>query len=221
MRSLVKTLTLAIFTLGLTVSLAGASLAAPGPKDKTPAAVKAEHKAPSFLFVVYSEKANIKKLKDGQYTLTMQHTDINHVIEFSDRPYRIVKYITGNNLQKLWSKGKNSFAADPPNAVLSASKLKPVIIVLDSIQVNNKTVTFTIHSTVELDEKTLGQVAVVVDAGHAHIKFLPAPRRIIETDEKDPKMAPRSDRSNKAHPHRYEIEFRTSSRPRVQKLSVS
>ena len=173
MQSLIKTLALGIFTLGLTVSFAGASLAATDHKATAPAVVKAEHKAPSFLFVVYSEKANIKKLKDGRYTLTMKHTDINHVIEFSDRPYRIVKYITGNNLQKLWSKGKNSFAADPPNAVLSASKLKPIIIVLYSIQVNKKRVTFTIHSTGELDGKTLGQVVVVVDLERALLSVNP------------------------------------------------
>ena len=165
MQSLIKTLTLAIFTLGLTVSLAGASFATPGPKEKTPAVVKAEHKAPSFLFVVYSEKANIKKLKNERYTITMQHTDINHVIAFSDRPYRIVKYITGNNLQKLWSKGKNSFAVDPPNAVLSASKLKPIIIVLDSIEVNEETVTFTIHSTglIKTEDTQAQNINLVID----------------------------------------------------------
>ena len=165
MQSLIKKLILGIFTLGLTVSFAGASLAQTGPKDKKAVPLKAEQERPYFMFVVYSEKANIKKLKDGRYTLTMQHTDINHVIEFSDRPYRIVKYITGNNLQKLWSKGKNSFTADPPNAVLSADKLKPIIIVLDSIHVNKKTVTFTINETGIIPAKGLDLkgVSLVID----------------------------------------------------------
>ena len=59
--------------------------------------------------------------KNGKTYLVLQHADVNHVIMFSDRPNRIVKTITGNDLQKLWKVGNNSFEKDPPNAVLSSA----------------------------------------------------------------------------------------------------
>ena len=38
---------------------------------------------------------------------------------FSDRPQRVVGHISTEQFVDLWSKGENSFAEDPPNAVLS------------------------------------------------------------------------------------------------------
>lgn len=38
---------------------------------------------------------------------------------FSDRPQRVVGHMTTADFVDLWSEGDNSFAADPPNAVLS------------------------------------------------------------------------------------------------------
>jgi hypothetical protein len=38
---------------------------------------------------------------------------------FSDRPQREVGHMTTRNFVELWSEGENSFATDPPNAVLS------------------------------------------------------------------------------------------------------
>jgi hypothetical protein len=38
---------------------------------------------------------------------------------FSDRPARIVGHVTSSQFLDLWTEGENSFAADPPNAVLS------------------------------------------------------------------------------------------------------
>ena len=50
-------------------------------------------KAPSYLFVLQAEKGTLKSLgKDGLFKLTLKHTDVKNVIEFSDRPYRMVKY---------------------------------------------------------------------------------------------------------------------------------
>jgi hypothetical protein len=42
-----------------------------------------------------------------------------HTIYFSDRPERIVGHITTNRFLQWWSEGDDSFAADPPNAVLA------------------------------------------------------------------------------------------------------
>jgi hypothetical protein len=38
---------------------------------------------------------------------------------FSDRPQRIVGHLTSAQFVDLWGQGENSFAEDPPNAVLS------------------------------------------------------------------------------------------------------
>jgi len=38
---------------------------------------------------------------------------------FSDRPQRVVGHLTAQQFIDEWDKGENSFAADPPNAVLS------------------------------------------------------------------------------------------------------
>ncbi len=38
---------------------------------------------------------------------------------FSDRPQREVGHMTTSNFVDLWGQGENSFATDPPNAVLS------------------------------------------------------------------------------------------------------
>ena len=102
----------------------------------------AHKKAPSFLFVVQAKKGEIKKNKAGHYELVLNKADVNHVIMFSDRPYRIVKYITGKNLATEWTKGKNSFKDDPPNAVLSGTGMKAEIVILSSIHVKDQQVIF-------------------------------------------------------------------------------
>jgi hypothetical protein len=42
-----------------------------------------------------------------------------HTIYFSDRPERIVGHLTTKRFLEWWSDGDDSFAADPPNAVLA------------------------------------------------------------------------------------------------------
>ena len=88
--------------------------------------IKAEKKAPSFLFVVSAKKALLSH-ENGKHTLTIKKDDLDKVIEFSDRPYRIVERISSADLQALWPEGKNSFEKDPPNAVLSGANKIPVL----------------------------------------------------------------------------------------------
>lgn len=58
---------------------------------------------------------------------------------FSDRPNRIVGHITSQQFVDLWGTGENSFADDPPNAVLSwlpTGESKPadaVIVIRDPV----------------------------------------------------------------------------------------
>ena len=76
--------------------------------------------------------------QNGHYQLTMSQGDIDKVIMFSDRPNRIVKTITADQLQAMWKVGKNSFQEDPPNAVLSASGHLPEIIELTDMVVSQQ-----------------------------------------------------------------------------------
>ena len=59
----------------------------------------------------------------------MNHTDVDHVLIFSDRPHRIAQYITAEELAKSWKLGINSFEKDPPNAGFVAGGLKEATVV--------------------------------------------------------------------------------------------
>jgi hypothetical protein len=54
---------------------------------------------------------------DGS-TVTL-HDVTPATLYFSDRPQRVVGHMTTADFVDLWGKGDNSFATDPPNAVLS------------------------------------------------------------------------------------------------------
>ena len=51
-------------------------------------------------------------------TLTLQGVTPS-TLYFSDRPQRVVGHMATADFADLWGEGDNSFAADPPNAVLS------------------------------------------------------------------------------------------------------
>ena len=148
--SILVTLSLSMFT---NIGLAGGS-------DKPiakPATTDVAKKAPSFLFVIDAKQGEIKKDTNGQFHLMFKHADMNHVIMFSDRPNRIVKTITGKDLQKLWPVGKNSFEKDPPNAVLSGTGIKTQIVILNGIHVTKDAVSFPISVSAE-EDKLIGTI---------------------------------------------------------------
>ncbi|HMK92014.1 MAG TPA: hypothetical protein VK576_03355 [Thermoleophilia bacterium] len=51
-------------------------------------------------------------------TITL-HGLTPHTIFFSDRPQRVVGHLTSRQFVDEWDQGENSFAEDPPNAVIS------------------------------------------------------------------------------------------------------
>ena len=55
---------------------------------------------------------------DGQSVITLQAVSPS-TIYFADRPKREVGHMSTSRFVDLWSDGDNSFATDPPNAVLS------------------------------------------------------------------------------------------------------
>jgi hypothetical protein len=92
------------------------------------ASVRAQdEKVVDFLFV---QNAKTVSLKNGVLTLGGIAGD---TLYFSDRPDRIAGRITTAEFVEKWTKGHDSFKADPPNAVLSVihdSDAVDVVLVL-------------------------------------------------------------------------------------------
>ena len=128
--------------------LMAALLLASNPGAADPGAPPATKPA-SFLFVLQSQQGLLSPIAGhrGYFHLTLRYQDTNRVIAFSDRPYRIVRYLTAKQLQSAWGFGKNSFAADPPNAVLSADGYPAQIVVLQGMVLTPHSVSFVVHLT--------------------------------------------------------------------------
>ena len=126
-----------------------------------------DNKAPEFLYVLSAKSGEIKKIGDNEYTLTMNHTDIDHVLVFSDRPHRIVKYISAKQLATSWKVGENSFEKNHPNAGLVAHGLMmPVVIELLGMRV--------------IKDQTLYNFSLFGLAGLPINKFLKNPETLSE-----------------------------------------
>jgi hypothetical protein len=120
--------------------------------------------SPSYLYVVSAGKGQIEPLnRQGSYRLKLNLPAVDQVIEFSDRPERIVKYITGSDLNALWKQGTNSFKDTPPNAVLSSVNDKPVIVVLSKEKINQSRIEFEFTSTRHLPKSELHHVVLTID----------------------------------------------------------
>jgi len=59
-----------------------------------------------------------RTVTSDQATLTLQEVSPS-TLYFSDRPERVVGHMTTEQFIAQWTEGPNSFAEDPPNAVLS------------------------------------------------------------------------------------------------------
>ena len=118
------------------------------------------------------------KQVDGLVVLVIEALDkVVKIIQFSDRPYPIVLYcivkmITSKQLQDMWGEGKNSFKADPPNAVLSASGFDTTIVILEAMTVTDGKLTYLLvltdpsHKAV-LQGGQLKDVVLTIDGCHA------------------------------------------------------
>jgi hypothetical protein len=68
---------------------------------------------------------------------------------FSDRPQRVVGHLTTKQFVDEWGKGENSFAEDPPNAVISFVEKgdqtpEDAIVVLNDPQIDGDSLTYTV-----------------------------------------------------------------------------
>ena len=70
---------------------------------------------------------------------------------FSDRPQRVVGHLSSQQFVDLWSEGDNSFAADPPNAVISFVEVgdhtpEDAIVILKDPQLDKDAITYTVET---------------------------------------------------------------------------
>lgn len=121
--------------------LSGAAIAAEKhvPLQKTIGGTS--HPVPS-LAVLNSRGATL----DGN-KLTLTGVTPNSII-FSDRPARSAGHILTSDFIKHWSEGKDSFAADPPNATISVlggadgTEVKDAVVVLKSPKIEGDNLSF-------------------------------------------------------------------------------
>ena len=105
-------------------------------------AVAAEEELVEYLFVQHAQSVT---LKDGILTLEGIGDD---VLYFSDRPHRVVGRETVEWFVQAWDEGEESFAASPPNAVLTVKKEQELVdltLVLTQPVLNDRTLVYTVH----------------------------------------------------------------------------
>ncbi len=84
--------------------------------------MSAQPTAPTGEFeALYVQSAESATSDNGAFTL---HGLAPATLMFSDRPERIVGHLTAAQFIHGWGDGENSFAVDPPNAVLSFLRLR-------------------------------------------------------------------------------------------------
>ncbi|MDR4492412.1 MAG: hypothetical protein R2685_16205 [Candidatus Nitrosocosmicus sp.] len=135
-----------------------------------------------FLSFQHAQSGSISENNATSYLLELNNV-LNETILFSDRPDRVVESISTSDFIGNWTVGPNSFAADPPNAVLvyeniQTGNLDTVTIELfnPDYDTNTNTLTYTIVSengtSINLPVK-LGQSVMVIDADGIKIQDFP------------------------------------------------
>jgi len=106
-------------------------------------AAKEETKQADFLFVQTAKAMTFDKSTNK---LTLEGIS-STTLFFSDRPERIAGNMKTTAFVPFWSKGKDSFLSDPPNAdisIVEGDKLRQVVTVLQAPELKGDTLTYTV-----------------------------------------------------------------------------
>ena len=103
-------------------------------------------KTSPLLFVLNAKKGYLRFAGDNHYLLRIRLKNLTQIIAFTERPQRLVKTISGKTLLSLWSEGSNSFAKNPPNAVLTANGKPSVAITLTGYRIHANDAQFEFRS---------------------------------------------------------------------------
>ena len=104
---------------------------------------KEQAKQADFLFVQTAKSMSFDKSTNK---LTLDGIS-STTLFFSDRPERIAGNMKTTAFVPFWSKGKDSFLKDPPNAdvsILDGDKLQQVVAVLQSPELKGDTLVYTV-----------------------------------------------------------------------------
>lgn len=77
-----------------------------------------------MLFALRATRGEIERVGDAQRELSLNASDVTSVVGFTDRPQRYAFNMTPGMLADMWGAGENSFASDPPNAVIEDSRAR-------------------------------------------------------------------------------------------------
>jgi hypothetical protein len=103
---------------------------------------------------------------DGSLTLTGVSPS---TLYFSDRPTRVVGHMTTDQFSDLWSdESENSFALDPPNAVLSfvdtgEDRPEECVVVLSQPRTDGDSITYAIRTLEGAAPQTSGPCTLFID----------------------------------------------------------
>lgn len=122
--------------------VSGLAQAAEESAKKTEAKAEEAAKKADFLFV---QNAQSIHYADGKLTLKGVSPT---TIMFSDRPERIAGHMATARFVPFWSKGKDSFLSDPPNATLSVvneNKVSDVVVVLRDPELKGNDLSYSVR----------------------------------------------------------------------------
>ncbi|MCA1406492.1 hypothetical protein I6F26_18890 [Ensifer sp. IC3342] len=124
--------------------------------------VHAADEVADFLFVQTADAMSYDK---GTSKITLEGVS-GSTLFFSDRPERIAGNMKTAAFVPFWSKGKDSFLSDPPNAdlsILEGGELKQVVVVLKDPELNADRLSYAVQVIDgELPEKG-ADVSVFID----------------------------------------------------------
>ena len=105
-------------------------------------------------------------IANSSTTFVMPVTD--DIFGFTDRPYRKIKYISGDEFASYWNDydDANSFKLDPPNAVLTyldGEETKELEVVITDATFDNSNITYTIDNTSLTNNETFDDASLFVD----------------------------------------------------------
>jgi hypothetical protein len=101
---------------------------------------------PQIIEEMFVQVARGSTSADGVLTLSGVSPS---TLYFSDRPERVVGHVTTKQFVDQWSEGDNSFASDPPNAVLSfvdpgGDRPEDCVVVLSEPEVDSDSIHYAI-----------------------------------------------------------------------------
>jgi hypothetical protein len=104
---------------------------------------------------------------DGNGEITLQGVSPS-TLYFADRPQREVGHMATSRFVDLWGEGENSFATDPPNAVLSFAELadrtpEEVVVTIRDPRADGNSLTYQVSVLDGTLPTSSGPVALFID----------------------------------------------------------